>query len=207
MRYLPLRCEVLEDRCQPAGIVTASLVGTTLTLTGDDLANQINVFLNGDTVNIVGKQLTVIVGGTSFSGVSQIDVQLAGRNDEVEFAGNFDGAIQVQDTWGKDKVKLKGNYGGAVTVDLGVGGDRFEAERGTFSGTIQVDLGSGNDRVELEKATFGAAVDIDAGSGRDRLKLEKVNFQLPSTVDGGSEGGFVTKWKQVSGLLAVLNFT
>jgi hypothetical protein len=202
-----LACEILEDRCQPAGIVMTNLVGTTLTITGDDLANQINVFLEGDTVNIVGKELTVVIGGTSFSGVSQIDVQLAGRNDEVEFVGAFDGDITVQDSWGKDKVKLKGNYAGSVNVDLGVGGDRFEVDRGTFSGAIQVELGLGNDQVKLRRASFAAAVNIDAASGRDHLELEKIHFLVPSVVDGGDDGGFVKKWKQVSGPIAVMHFT
>src|SRR5688572_21909364 len=74
-RPLPSSLEILEHRIAPAGVVTVDYdpVTATLTVTGDDVSNQISIFSTGPGTNRVQiEETTSLLGGGLFEDVGKI---------------------------------------------------------------------------------------------------------------------------------------
>src|SRR6478736_5794185 len=80
-----LAVESLERRDNPAGTVTATLSGTTLTLTGDDADNDIVIRQTGPTAFTVLGNDTTIAGGLTFPAfnLAALKVVMKDGNDAV----------------------------------------------------------------------------------------------------------------------------
>src|SRR4051794_26388794 len=81
MRQVALSCESLESRECPA--VQAFLVGGTLTVVGDSLANTITVTDNGTTVSVLDNGTPL--GNSPFSGVTSVVVRGGGGDDTIDY--------------------------------------------------------------------------------------------------------------------------
>src|SRR5262245_31787361 len=94
-----LHLEPLEARNAPAGVVTTAQVGSVLTITGvDDLTktgvlagnNDQSITVTGagaGAVNIAGVGGTIISGSTSFTGITDIKLDMRLGNDTVTATG------------------------------------------------------------------------------------------------------------------------
>src|SRR6478609_5868924 len=104
-----LAVESLERRDNPAGTVTATLSGTTLTLTGDDADNDIVIRQTGPTAFTVLGNDTTIAGGLTFpafdlgDGDNQLSLVTDGRIDL--------GGLTVLAGDGQDHVTVAGGAG------------------------------------------------------------------------------------------------
>jgi hypothetical protein len=82
--------EQLEDRTAPAGNVLADLAGTTLTLVGDALSNNVRLLPGSVPNEIVVKGVGTTVNGSSqqtFSGVENLFAHLLDGNDTLRVDG------------------------------------------------------------------------------------------------------------------------
>lgn len=106
-RRAPLVLQQLESRVNPNGTVTASLAGATLTLTGDDDDNVVQLVQTPGNIEVLGLSNTTIVGGPNFAGVTSIRAEFADGDDVLSIDATNDFVLS-----------------GAASLDLG-DGDNF----------------------------------------------------------------------------------
>lgn len=137
----------LEDRTVPAGNITATLAGTTLTLIGDDLSSTVQVLPGTATNEVVVQGSGTTVNGSSapqvFTGVENLVAHLLDGNDwltvqNVSISAPSFSQVFVDGNAGNDRIELIGTTIQAVDfIDLQIYGERVIG--GFASGT------SGND--------------------------------------------------------------
>jgi hypothetical protein len=180
-----LRLERLDERTLPSVSVAQS--GGTLTITGDQRANTVQVQDDG-----TAGGLTVTVDGTGYpiSGpVTAVVINTRGGNDRVSY-------------------DLTGDYVGTtrtVTVSLGNGDDTFTADLGhridAASGlTLTVDGGNGKDNLSVTGSGGGPvagtlSVQLRGGNGTDTIGFNyaaEVDASVSITADGGNGKDTIT---------------
>lgn len=208
--------ELLEERNLLAANVTASLVNGTLTITGTNASDDIELEGYGD-------------GGFVRVSVNTGDLVVSGGNDFGSY-GDFSGVtnIVINGGRGDDSISLDniavGGYGndgpfGDVTINGGVGNDhisitaqgfggnviqtvvpnaelRANFEIGGYSeiyGTVNISGGRGDDNIEIH-AGYGSYIELgnvvlNGNEGNDDIQVLADNFgnQSPS-----GDGGFIT---------------
>lgn len=167
----PLPClEPLETRLAPAGLVTVTSSGDTLTITGDGEDNNLDIRDNGDgtwTIRDLGPMGTIYTLG----GQSGLADEAQPMPDIVVRAPTH---LKVNLQGGSDYLELEGLHiaGNVLITDAVAGGDDTVIFHSTvISGTTKVDLGDGNDRVTTEYVTFGKLLTLQGGSGSDTYTL------------------------------------
>jgi hypothetical protein len=149
-----LSCEALEARENPAGNVTATLLGGTLIVNGDVFDNQFSIQQNS-----LGDLFIFGLNGTLINGVSTLFV---GRGLLTNLFVN---------TWfGNDSVHIAGiGAFGSMFVSLG---DENDALLMVNSGAtfLAIDAQGGNDAVGLFGVVGFNAVDVTGGTGIDVLQ-------------------------------------
>lgn len=171
-----LAVEALEDRCVPAGNVTAQLLPdisgdlTVLSIVGDNEANEIRVVEDAPGhVRIEG------LGSTTVNGLAALE--LFSARDVLTFAeiqlGNGDDSLVHEftgDQW---------RHG--TRIDTGHGNDSVSVSVRGVVGVLWLDTGTGNDSVTLDlaPATFILSLQLNTGLGDDSLLFR-------SSSDGGS---------------------
>src|SRR3954471_1240854 len=121
-----LTIEPLEAREVPAGIIQASLVNGTLTLTGDDLANTVSIQINTGVAPTVVLTPDTGPGATAIDDVN--DPAIVPPGDPATMPGVVT-AIKVDLRGGDDSISSDGSKdfvlpGGAL-VQLGDGNNTF----------------------------------------------------------------------------------
>jgi hypothetical protein len=184
-RATRLRLEVLEGRAVLAGVVTASLVGGRLTITGDDQDNGLTLLVTGADVTVTPDGTTSVNGqnpGTpvTLSGAAiSLAANLAGGADSLAIDGSSDfvlaGAAVINLGDGTNTLNLttsghvtlgslavtSGPGSNAVIVSPGVG-------LGTVNGPASFAFGAGGtNSVALSNTNFRGAtgVRVTVGSG------------------------------------------
>jgi hypothetical protein len=207
--------ETLEGRLTPAGNVTAVFTAATatLTLTGDALANGVDISAGaggigsfGVTGLAVGTATTVnsTAGTKTFNGVKNIVVNLGNGSDILLFGTVTAGTIIVQ---------------GNLTVNMGTGNDVIlTAGGGNFLdvfGNLGVTFGAGNPvavltdvnvvgSATINQTTGGNAViqvltsgaidnsfknlTVTLGTGNDVVQVSDTNFSSNVTINTGASG-------------------
>ncbi|MBX9626141.1 MAG: hypothetical protein K2X82_20250 [Gemmataceae bacterium] len=173
-----LGVEAFEARENPAGTVSVAVSGGLLSVTGDGLANQVQVSRVGQSVTVTGFSGTSVVGRATAAGISQVSIALGGDNDTLTFTDSGTQpltALTVDGNDGYDAITLSGVLvAGAATVRLGRGDDTL-----SFSGTartISIDGGTGNNTMSVHLAAgtvTSLAVESAerAASGADRVTV------------------------------------
>jgi hypothetical protein len=177
VRRTALHFEPLNDRIVPA--VTFAELNGTLTVTGDQRANDIEITDDG---TVSG--LTVTAGDTVYHPVQQIT------------------QVVVDAKGGKDTVSydLTGDYVGTmrtVQVFLGNGADTFTADLGhnidaASIFALRVVGGNGQDSITVTGSGSVAGslnVSLEGGNGKDTLSFDfngDVTGTLRATADGGN---------------------
>ncbi len=163
--------EVLEGREVPAGDVTATLFGTTLTVRGDSADNIVSISNDGLNYTVAGTA-TTINGDTNpatFSAASIATITFIGT------AGNnslgIDGArgIRINITGGDgNEITSLSNSTFSVLTFLGNGGNDSLTASGVNGTTLTFTGGDGNDAVTLDLATIRTAT-FTGNDGNDRM--------------------------------------
>ena len=212
--------EALEDRCVPAGNVTASLGdsnwGPSLLVTGDNQANDIRVVVDGlFDVRIEGQNGTTVNGQASVS-FSQsreplvVDLKAGDDNLVVEVPDSPSPAylpiLDLRTGLDDDSVNvLFANsyiYGDRLTVDTGKGSDVVTvnfAGVDYFGGVyffgdfiLGINAGNGSDAVTMTGSANLGALAIDLGNGDDSLTggTGAIHTNYQRTITGGGGPGF-----------------
>ena len=164
----PLRAEFLERR----EVMTASLVGSVLTIQGSAADDQIEMFGRGaGIVEVSG--VPGVANATRFSGVSEVRVNGQAGNDNIK----------------SDNVSAR------LVLNGGIGNDQFDVLRqstGNFAVDVIGDAGDDAAQVKLESpigASSSANVTIDLGAGNDRAQLDIVSESGVNTLNAVIRGG------------------
>jgi len=174
-----LRLEPLFDRIVPS--VTVVQTGGTLTVTGDQHANTVEIKDGG-----TPSGLTVTVDGTDYpltGDVNMLVVKTRGGADTVSY-------------------DLTGDYVGTtrtVEIELGNGNDTFTADLGhglDAASTLALQVNGGNGKDDLSVTGTGGgpvagmlSVQLLGGNGKDAISFSysaEVDGRLMFTADGGN---------------------
>lgn len=202
-RKFQFTAETLEERRVMDGTVVVSLVGNTLSVTGDDLRNTLFVTMNGANLKLEGNtglegtpttfkfqsfsNTTLELGGLDFSQLN-VKFNLKGGDDVVHFGdGNAQltmKSLGVDAGAGNDTVVLnKTAIAGNASIKMFRSASENESDTvACFSdnqvgGEVNIQTGGGNDQVfgtDGSSLVFGKRLKIDVGAGDDGVALRNV---------------------------------
>jgi|GEM_PF-3682687 len=177
--------ETLESRIAPAAILTATLVGAKLTITGTAEAETGGFGNSGDGSSFqISTQpgTNLIFNGTDLGDGASMDlgrpvmdltVDLGAGDDSIECDfSTFAKSLTIKGGAGKDSIKLVGiSTGGAISIDAGADDDNVKIEANTHASKIDVNLGEGSNALELNNTDLFVekSVTVKAGAGNDSL--------------------------------------
>jgi hypothetical protein len=200
------RLEKLEDRLAPAGNVTSSFTGGSLTLTGDAQANAITISANGSGQIVVTPNGTTTLDGStaaeSFSVSANLTIALGAGNDSINFDktnpltvpgslsityGSATGDKHTQTIAGDSAFTVGQNlaisYGAGAVVtflsDLQVGSNSVP-----HSGNVTITHGPGNSDTTLFGVGFGSIL--------GNLSVTNTSGVADNVLDNLNVGGNVT---------------
>jgi hypothetical protein len=176
--------EGLEDRKLMSGI---SFAHNTVTITGNDNADDIRVSLSADGRTLSAKLNNGAAKTFKATDVYQINVNAGCGENTVMFDPNITANARIKAGDGRDTISTGA---GNDNIDAGPSGDKISTGRGNdyiFAGTgnDRVDLGSGNDNVD-----GGAGSDtLISGVGKDSLRGQDGNDNIYAKKGDGVDGG------------------
>lgn len=199
--------ESLEPRLAPAGIVMLSMSAGVLTVTGDALANDLQITESGSDWTIAAQ-----AGGTTqfklnggpllpsitFAAPLSLKASLGAGNDDLLITqAIIPGTLTVDGGDGNDSLDLTGTtIGGTATVRLGAGHDYFTAGGDLFFGKgFTVDLGLGQNTFDVNATSLISNGAISALAGGSAIELQ--TFILAAAV-GDVKGGVTLRTSTVS---------
>lgn len=193
-----LGLQELEPRLALAGDVNVSFRGGTVTLQGDNQANNIWIYQDaGNTVIMpppfeIGGATRIRFGGAILGaplvieGVHTINADMRGGDDVLMIDGDV-----------ADPLSLR-----AVSVNGGSGLNTLELRNLTVARNLTVHGGNGSDFIRVEEATVGSNVRVHAGSGENRVAIESVEaFGVLEVLTGA--GGDAVQLLDIEGNAAI----
>lgn len=176
-----LGLESLERRENPAGAVTASLLGGQLSVYGDGADNNITVTQSATALTISGQNGTRVNGLASvtfaFPSVVQAEFKMEGGNDTVAISGlrTTLGDITLETMLGNDSVSMSNvQAGSTISVNMEGGDDSFAAIGATAGADMSVEMGDGTSAVGLVNVRVNGTLVVSTGSGNDGVSLSGV---------------------------------
>ena len=147
------------------GSVTVDTTGGTLTITGDDAANSLDIFISGNAMYISPTSNTGLSGPSvvPLASVTNIVLRLGGGNDYVSaYGANITGDITVDAGAGNDVVLLNGFGSAKLTFTSGDGDDTVSIVGCVISGDVAFDPGAGGGLSNIQASTIGGSLTVDA---------------------------------------------
>jgi hypothetical protein len=225
-RRLRLNLEHLETRETPAGAVNAVVSGTTLTLTGDDADNAVQLIKTAGGIEVVGLNGTQVTGGTQpFAGVTAIRAAMKDGNDTVSLDPAADlvlSGVSTFDLGDGDNVLQLSTTGkldlGGLTVLAGDGLDQVTLAGGAAAsslirGNLSFVLGIGRSSQEFPPPSttvqihhvdvLGAGgVKLVGTEGVEEVTLDDVTVAKAVNLSGGHGTlALITTGSQIGSLL------
>ncbi len=233
----PLTLERLEERDVPAGIVSVFAALDTnftpnrvhLTITGDDLDNQVDIVRENDQVKVIAQGTTVLhydlsstfpsgdvtatytqITFNAPAGIRDLSITLGGGDDAVRVSviGNhFSGNFGVNLGTGNDSFLLLGssldlNSVTSFSLDSGSGDDLVYVYK-TFLNGGTLSTGEGNDTVYLNDCEVGISTSL--GAGNDTLLVNScVRDSFTADLGSGNDRAIFSGNKSLDSLLLVL---
>ncbi|MEN3941658.1 hypothetical protein WJU23_10230 [Prosthecobacter sp. SYSU 5D2] len=197
--------EYLEPRLAPAGIITLTVAGGVLTITGDGADNGIRITddpLNGEwdiTDPLAGTSyvLNGVVQAAPFSIPAQLGIKanLGDGNDDIRLIGSgaenafiLSKGIKIVTGAGNDNIDIgtggTQNFiiGGAFQVNMGDGDDEFDFNASsTILSAVKILAGTGDDNVDFEGGgtlVLTKGLNVDLGTGNDDLDIIATSFSV-----------------------------
>ncbi len=137
------------------GNVTATATKSTLTITGDDLANHVTVTINDDkTITIQGLNGTTINGQASVTLTSKAlaVVNMGSGDDELVITSDRPNGIKK-----------------SASIDMGSGDDLLQLEHLRIKGRARLKLGAGHDELDLLDVLFSKQTTNDVNPAEDTV--------------------------------------
>jgi len=197
-----LAVEVLEPRTTPVGNVTASLAWGTLTLTGDQFANEISITTSAGNILVTGLNGTTVNGLAApylATSVSAITANLGAGNDSISITSvTLSGNLTINSGSGADLVSIDDLSAASMLIDLGTGNDSISigsVSSVNVTGNLVIRGQSGHDTLAIGTnpplgVTISGDLDVDMGTGNDSVAIGDTNSSpMASAV---SVGGKVT---------------
>ena len=191
--------QTLEPRKLLAGDVSVALNGSTLTVLGDDDANQIQIIGRKDGSAVVtGLDGTTINGGTTaFSAAADLNtvqVQLEGGDDELTIRGLvLNNSLSVRAGDGDDSTDIQFSDVRGIEFSGNDGDDVMQFDNVFSQRSITIRGGDGNDTVAIGGMAADRDALIDTGSGDDSLVVDNLGIKENMTLlfgDGDDEALF-----------------
>jgi hypothetical protein len=173
--------EGLEDRLLLAGNITSVLAGGVLTLTGDDVANQVQL-----TVGTNGQMVARGLTGTTINGMAAVNFGVVNTltvlgglgDDKIEL--NHSGRTITNDVIldggaGNDTISATGKFGADLNLLGGLGNDKLSVKNarvltaGSTATDVTMNGGEGNDALSITASTIGNDVILQTGLGIDTV--------------------------------------
>ena len=182
--------ERLESRCLLAGNVSVSLSAAAVVVTGDELANDLEMVSSPDTLTLRGRNGTTINGAATAITLSstgttlnrQLLVRLGAGNDVLSIGSDirFGRLVQIQTDAGDDSVSLVGStLDRPFLYNAGTGTDSVVLSRQTLSSDVSI-TASGTLQLAVADSTFGRSLTVNTAAGNDAIVL------TGSTVNGAA---------------------
>ena len=186
IRQTALRVEVLEDRTVPAGNVTATLVGNTLRIVGDQQDNKIFVY----SAENQGVVVVVVEGADS--------TEINGFLQPVSFPAASVAGLDIRMNGGNDSVTLGKTRSNTVTgltlsrllqYNGGNGDDTLEVANVSVARTTTIRGGGGDDSVTINNGShFSSSVSISLDTGslneNESVSIDNATFDKPTAIRG-----------------------
>ncbi|HEY2827171.1 MAG TPA: hypothetical protein VGJ04_06185 [Pirellulales bacterium] len=154
-----LSFQSLEDRCLMAGNVTAAMSNHSLTLTGDNLDNEIRI------TQVAANQFKI----DSVSGLTTVNFK-----DSQIFT--VTGNISVNFKAGNDNLRVIGtpsnytNLPGSLNIVLGDGNNQLQMYNASVGGNLSVSTGTGQNDLYVSNMSIGSST-INSGNNDARFNL------------------------------------
>ena len=192
-----LALETLEVRYLLAGNMDVDSIGDGFKLSGDELANNVEISVVSGDIVLTGKDSTTINGSASpitlRTGSTQIDgsliVHLFDGNDTFVIKGQIQIGDSLKifagagnDTLGMENVSVQDD----IFVFASDGNDQIAMRNSSVGGKFRVDLGDGDDTLSAQSITVGNQVSVTAGRGADAIVLEQMTINGPLLLNTGS---------------------
>jgi hypothetical protein len=169
--------ETLESRQLLTGNVTVSLVGSNLTITGDNAENVVYLVQDSGHLTILSADKTnlVVHGKTGFDvigtaevklnvDVQNVTIRMNGGDDLLEILGNYD---YQQPT----PLVAALNIPGRLSIDMGNGNNLLMLDGIDVGGTTTIRGGADVNAVGIFAATFEGNFSANLGNGENLLYL------------------------------------
>jgi hypothetical protein len=194
-----LAVEVLEPRTTPVGNVTASLAGGTLTLTGDQFANEISITTLGLNIVVTGLNGTTVNGAATGSFlaalVSAITANLGAGDDSISITSvTLSGNLTINSGSGADLVSIDGVSAASMLIDAGTGNDSISigsvSSVNVTAGNLVIRGQSGHDTLAIGTnpplgVTINGDLDVDMGTGNDSVAIGDTTLMASAVSVGG----------------------
>ncbi|MEY4185379.1 MAG: Peptidyl-prolyl cis-trans isomerase precursor [Planctomycetota bacterium] len=182
------RPERLETRCLLAGNVTVSLSEAAVIVTGDSLANDLELVAAPGTLTLRGRSGTSINGAQAPFTISSTGttlnrpllVRLGAGNDvfSVGSDARFSRSVQVQGETGDDTISFTGSvFDRLLSVSAGTGNDSVVFSRITANGALDV-AARGALQLAMADTTLNRSLSVQTATGDDSLVV------TDSTING-----------------------
>ena len=193
-RNVKPQLERLEDRCVPAGGVTAQLVanefgGSVLRIVGDSEANHVHIrsldegrtiIVDGNSMFVGGWSPTLVNGERAVvfdaNQISDIVLISGGGDDRVVIGVDVPlSRLDIDTGAGFDRVSVSGTID-AVSVNAGQDRDEVFITGGMIVGELHIDTGHGDDYVQVEFTKVAGGTVINTGNGKDFVTLFRLSL-------------------------------
>jgi cyclophilin family peptidyl-prolyl cis-trans isomerase len=173
------RPERLETRCLLAGNVTVSLSDAAVIVTGDSLANDLELVAAPGTLTLRGRSGTTINGTQAPFAISSTStaldrpllVRLGAGNDVFSVGSDvrFSRPVQVLGESGDDTLSFTGTaFDRLLSVNTGIGSDTVVFSRITAGGALDVEA-EGTLQFAMADTTLNRSLSVQTSSGADSL--------------------------------------
>lgn len=190
--------ESLESRLAPAGLVTLSVSAGVLSLTGDALANDLQITESGDfwTISAQAGGTTEfrmnggpVLSSITFAAPLSLKASMGAGADDLLLDGlSLPGTLTLDTGDGHDSVDLTSTFiSGLATVRMGTGSDYFTAGGELFFGKgLSVDLGNGANTFDVNAVTLQSNGNISALAGGTTIEKQTFILAAGSAVVNGA---------------------
>lgn len=206
----------LEPRQLLAGDVSVAIVGSSLQIVGDDLANQVEVSINANNDIVVSGLDTTVNGNASETiaatqSFENLTVLLQAGDDEISLRDvNSPRHLSFFGGDGNDQLELTGVSADHFHLEGQLGNDSFEITDTASRGSTYFYLGDGDDAVAVNTFVSGRNFKVFGDGGNDtfaardldvdrKFRLNLGNGDDDAIVLGETEVGKSTKLRLGSG--------
>jgi hypothetical protein len=188
--------EALEARLAPAGLVALSISGGVLTITGDTLANDMQIADAGGgnwaiSATPGGTTMFSLNGGAAspaavISAQNSIRASMGAGDDQLDLLGlQLSGGLTLNGNDGHDSFLLSAlTVGGAVSLDTGNGNDSVDFTSSQFFNTVSVRMGAGQDYLTAGgNLSFGRGLTADLGTGSNTFDVNATSLQATGAIN------------------------